>query len=293
MSTQLAPTKEKSLPILKQIEGMAPKFAAVLPPHVPVERFVRVCIMAFNQVPDLIKCEPMSVLQSCLTAAQLGLEPDQNLGQCYFVPFNDNQKGVKRCQLIIGYRGFLSLIRNSNDVASFSVHEVYSKDEFKFEFGLEEKLVHIPFMGNDRGDLTHFYGVFRFKDGGHQIEVMTKADVDAIRKKSKMGNKGPWVEHYISMGKKTVIRQMAKYLPQSVYKAAVMDMKQSQGHYALLDDMGDLVVDVTPEMTDDELAKIETGTSRLESFNNTVEAAAVPTVDPNALAALNDTIPAA
>jgi hypothetical protein len=45
---------------------------------------------------------------------------------------------------------------------------------------------------------------------------MTKAEVDAIRKRSRAGSSGPWVTDYAEMARKTVVRRLAKYLPLSV-----------------------------------------------------------------------------
>lgn len=253
--------------LVKQLQGMTPKFAQVLPPHVSPDRFVRVCLMALNQTPDLLKCDPKSFLESCLTAAQLGLEPDKNLGQAYFVPFYDNKAGIKKVQLIPGYKGYITLARNSGEIQSIAAHEVYSNDEFDYEFGLNERLVHKPAMG-ERGDLTHFYAVVKFKDGGHSFEVMTKTEVDRIRSLSKNSGTGPWRDHYAEMGKKTVIRRIAKYLPQNVQKAAAVESAYLDGRYASMDDVGNLIVDA--EVEEQDVPAITEQSSRLDQLAKSV-----------------------
>ena len=45
---------------------------------------------------------------------------------------------------------------------------------------------------------------------------MTKAEVDAIRNRSKSKDRGPWVTDYEAMALKTVIRRSFRYLPVSV-----------------------------------------------------------------------------
>ncbi len=56
----------------------------------------------------------------------------------------------------------------------------------------------------------------KLKDGGTQFEVMSRAEVDAIRARSKAGRSGPWVTDYQAMAQKTVIRRLFKYLPVSI-----------------------------------------------------------------------------
>lgn len=260
------PTSPERIPaVVKELQAMAPKFAAVLPPHIPVERFVRVCLSALNQNPDLMKCDAKSLLQSALTAAQLGLEPDANLGQAYFVPFFDNKNGTKKVQLIPGYKGYLALARNSGEIISFSAHEVCENDHFDYSFGLDERLEHTPAL-KDRGPVTHFYAVARFKDGSHHFDVMTLDEVNAVRNKSKAGSKGPWVDHFVEMGKKTVIRRIAKYLPLSVQKAAALENAVMAGGYGSTNEFGDVVIDCPAEEAPEQLP--ETSSSALDAFAN-------------------------
>ena len=54
------------------------------------------------------------------------------------------------------------------------------------------------------------------KGGMTQFEVMSKADVDAIRSVSKSKDNGPWVTNYPEMARKTVLRRLVKYLPMAI-----------------------------------------------------------------------------
>ena len=70
-----------------------------------------------------------------------------------------------------------------------------------------------------------------YKRQGIQFEVMSRAQVDAIRAQSKAGNSGPWQTHYEEMAKKTVIRRLFKYLPVSIeiQKAVGLDEQAEAG----------------------------------------------------------------
>ena len=52
---------------------------------------------------------------------------------------------------------------------SISAHEVCKNDRFDYKFGLNEQLDHTPHSG-DRGPVTHFYAIAKFRDGGHHFE---------------------------------------------------------------------------------------------------------------------------
>jgi len=51
--------------------------------------------------------------------------------------------------------------------------------------------------------------------GDTQTAVMTKDEVEAIRKRSRAGKSGPWVTDWGEMAKKTVVRRLSKMLPLS------------------------------------------------------------------------------
>ena len=197
----------------------------VLPKHVKADRFVKVAVAAISKQPDLLECEPNSVMLSIMQAGQLGLEPTGVLGSAYLVRYGS------RCQLIIGYRGLIDLARRSGQILSIEAHAVHAKDKFSCAFGLDPTLSHEPCWETDPGPMTFVYAVARLRDGAVQFEVMSKAQVDEIRKQSKSGNSGPWVSHYEEMAKKTVIRRLAKYLPLTVelQTAAAIDNATDTG----------------------------------------------------------------
>jgi len=269
--------------VRRALELLKPQMAAALPRHLTPERLCRVAMTAIQNTPKLLECDRTSLFAAVMTCAQLGLEPDGVLGQAYLVPF----KG--KVQFIPGYKGLISLARNSGEVLSINAHEVCKNDRFAYAFGLDEKLEHVPASG-DRGPITHFYAVAKFKGGGHHFEVLTRAEVEAIRDGSsgykqavqyaKVGEdpRSPWVQNFPEMGKKTAIRRMAKYLPMNVQKAAAMADMYDAGRHSELGDFGELrvdapaadVIDVSPEPDPQ---------SGLDSFASGTTPAATPQVE--------------
>jgi recombination protein RecT len=193
--------------------------ASRLPSHIDPDRFIRIAVTAAAKNPKILDCSRDSILMSIYQACELGLEPGGALGEGYLVPYGNT------CQFIPGYRGLISLARRSGQIISIEAHAVYEVDEFVVEFGLEPKLIHKPTLKTERGEVTAFYAIARIVGGGIQHDYMTKADVDAIRKRSRAASSGPWVTDYNEMGKKTVIRRLFKSLPVSVELCRALELQ--------------------------------------------------------------------
>lgn len=199
----------------------APELAKVIPEtmrkHLTPDRIAKIVISAALRSPDLLNCCPASILKSAMTATSLGLECDGLLGGAYLVPFNNRSTGKKEAQFIVGYRGLIDLARRSGNIKSIEAHVVREGDHFLCRLGTESRLEHTPNWAADTlGKMVAVYAVAHFRDGGYQFEVMTKAQVDAIRRSSKAGNFGPWKDHYEEMSRKTAVRRLAKYLPLTI-----------------------------------------------------------------------------
>jgi recombinational DNA repair protein RecT len=131
------------------------------------------------------------------------------------------KKGVQPSapeQLVPGYRGLIALALNSGQITSINAQAVHRNDRFDFAYGLNERLEHVPAEGA-RGEITHFYAYVRFKDGGHHFDVLTRAEVDAVRGRS---GDPAWGTGYAEMGKEMAIRRIASYLPIAVPEAAAL-----------------------------------------------------------------------
>lgn len=212
--TAVAKSPDSAQTIAGYIKKMGPEIQRALPKHLSADRLARVALTSIRTNPQLLNCNIQSLLAAVMQCAQLGLEPGI-LGHAYLVPFWDNKANTRNVQFIIGYRGMIDLARRSGNIQSIAAHTVYAHDEFQFEYGLNENLVHKPVL-EDRGEPYCWYAVARFKDGGHQILVLSQEDIEKIRERSKAKDSGPWKTDYEEMAKKTVIRAMFKYLPVSI-----------------------------------------------------------------------------
>ncbi|MBI6340444.1 recombination protein RecT [Proteus sp. PR00224] len=221
-------TKDQQLIHFINQPSMKTQLAAALPRHMTPDRMIRIVTTEIRKTPALANCDMQSFIGAVVQCSQLGLEPGNALGHAYLLPFGNGKatSGQSNVQLIIGYRGMIDLARRSGQIVSISARTVRQGDSFRFEYGLNEDLTHVP-GENEDSPITHVYAVARLKDGGVQFEVMTNNQIEKVRASSKAGQNGPWVSHWEEMAKKTVIRRLFKYLPVSieVQKAVILDEK--------------------------------------------------------------------
>lgn len=225
-ATPAAPVKPKGVLGMLTEDSFKEQLALAVPKAMTAERLVRIVLTECRKTPELRETTPASFLGAVLQCAQLGLEPGGALGHCYLLPYWDRKKGVKNCQLIVGYRGMIDLARRSGQIVSICAYTVHEKDHFEWRLGLDPDIQHIPSPEADRGPMTYVYAVAKLKGGGVQFEVMSRAEVEAVRKQSKAGGSGPWVTHFSEMAKKTAIRRLFKYLPVSIEAARAVEFDE-------------------------------------------------------------------
>lgn len=210
----LTTVQAKAGTVRTMIEKCRGQIAMALPRHMTADRMIRVANTAVQRTPQLLDCEPRSLMGAIIQSAQLGLEPDGVLGHAYLIPFNNRKTGRVECQFIPGYKGLIELARRSGQISTIYSAVVHANDEWTFSYGLEPTLTHKPTSG-DPGEVVAAYAVARLRDGGAQFEWLWKREIEAVRSSSRSGNSGPWVTHWEEMAKKTALRRLCKLLPTS------------------------------------------------------------------------------
>lgn len=259
-----------------QLESRAREIQMALPAHIKPDKFQRTILTAVAQNPDLLKADRQSLILACYKAAQDALLPDGR--EAAFVTFNTRQKvdgewrSVKLVQYMPMVYGLRKKVLQSSEVVSLEVNVVYraelEKNTFLYEVGIEPPLRHRPSLDLSAEETTDdqivaAYSIATMKDGTKSYEVMRRFEIDKVRQVSQTGAvgkttrqddpiapKGPWVDWFAEMAKKTVMRRHAKTLPMS----------------------GDVIIDV-------EGRELETSTST---------AAALASTTPDAPAAIED-----
>lgn len=241
-----------------------PEFHAAVAQSLPrafrPDRFVRVALSAVLRQPELLECARESLFQAFLSLSQYGIEPDGR--RAHLIPFYNNNfctcnhhrdahargkcaecgcgrmQSRRDVQLIIDYKGLAELVRRSGDVSYIHADVVYENDEWDYTFGSGAFLKHKPNLADRGARQIAFYSFVRLKDESEDFMVMSLAEVEKIRQRSKAANNGPWKTDYDEMGKKTVFRRHSKWLPLSP------EVRQAVEH-----DDDDTTIEASPSST--------------------------------------------
>jgi recombination protein RecT len=201
MNNELAP-QPASLKSIISSDAMKQQFATALPSHLSADRFARVAITALTRTPKLQSCTQESFFKCLLDLSAMGLEPDGR--RAHLIPYG------RECTLVLDFKGLAELVRRSGDVVKIHSDVVCENDTFSHSMG--DVTEHTYDISKDRGAVIAAYSQVTLKNGAVQSEIMSKAEIDAIKNKSRAGRSGPWVDHYNQMACKTVFRRLTKWL---------------------------------------------------------------------------------
>lgn len=194
-----------------QSDQFKQQIQAALPKHLSSDRFMRMALTALTRQPKLAECTQKSVFGCLLDLGSLGIEPDGR--RAHLIPFWDKHQKGYICTLIVDYKGIVELVRRSGEVQDIQADVVRENDHFDFRKGKEGYLTHSWQLGQSRGNIIGAYSYVVPYEGRDSFEVMDLEEIEAIRKRSKSAESGPWVTDYAEMAKKTAFRRHSKWLP--------------------------------------------------------------------------------
>lgn len=178
--------------------------------------------------PELQQCDPQSILSESLKAASIHLPLNKALGRCYVVPFKN--KGVLTATMIIGYKGYIQLAKNSGKYRNINADVVYEGQITYTNYLTGEiKIDHAPTSDKVVG----FFAYIEELNGFNKTLFMTieqiahyaktyvpylkfnnKVTEDTIKQKLQHhATHGPeqgigWMSDSVTMAKKTCLRQL-------------------------------------------------------------------------------------
>lgn len=218
------PTNINKTPATAPAAAQAPKlkdflqqanFGKVLPEFMAkkADAFIRLAMVDIPRNPQLARIaanSPKKVVAALMDCARLGLMPGP-MGHVYLVPFGNE------IQVITGYKGLVELARRSGEVARVDADVIYAEDAYTYVKGDSPKFEHLPNLASSKrghGDIIAAYA-FAYDANGMNLggAVMARAEIDAIRGRSKTGSSGPWKTDYAEMAKKTALRRASKLWP--------------------------------------------------------------------------------
>lgn len=154
-------------------------------------------------------CSHGSIRNAVANIALTGASLNPILQQAFLIP----RKG--KCCLDFSYRGLVKLAVDSGSVLDMDATVVHEKDEFYYEQGLNPILKHIPCLEESSGEMTHVYAIATLLSGIKKFIVLSRAEVEKIRKVSQMPNGTMWKDFYDEGCRKTAIKKLYKLLPQT------------------------------------------------------------------------------
>ena len=193
---------------------------------VAFDRYVATVFSLLATKSDVLeKASAISIVNAVKVAAGMGLEPLTSDGG--LVVYGDQATFMPQWQ------GYLKRIRNSGRVQDVDVQVVYEGDEFTY--GTSERggwFKHGPTLDpSARGGFKFFYAYAVMPTGFVVLDVMTAAEVNAVRDSFAKGldkDNSPWRTSYAEMARKTVVRRLAKRLPQEAVQALELADERAQ-----------------------------------------------------------------
>ena len=168
----------------------------------------------------LANCNVNSIIDACVTVAQLNLDLSPALSHAYIVPFKNT------VQLIVSARGYTALLaRTGWKIKSYIVNE---EDDFEYIIdGFEENIKFKKNIDSENETFKYAVALAKSPDGTIYIEVMNKKQIDKHRRVSTNQKEtkptGVWAEWFNEMAQKTVIKKLVKQLPLGEDIANVID----------------------------------------------------------------------
>jgi len=189
---------------------------------------------------SLQTCNFDSIKDAVINVALTGLSLNPALKRAYLVPRDG------KAVLDISYQGLIYLATSSGDIKKIGAQVVYEWDEFTFEHGTEERIIHKPNMDPPKDKLEEIkkdpekiwdhivcaYSIATLNDGSRDFVVLPRWKLWKTRMTSKAltSPKTPWKTHPEEQCRKTAIKYHSKTLPSSDrFAEAVSILNEHEG----------------------------------------------------------------
>lgn len=211
---------------LKTYQG---EIARALPRHMTADRMARIVTTEIRRNQTLLKCTPVSLFGSVISASQLGLEPGLN-GRGFLVPYYNKRATppAYECQFIPGWKGMVELA-NRTGRASCWTGAVFAGDQFEYQLGDSPSCRHVPMGEDDPAKLTHVYAVGRVRGG--EWPIIEVWPIEKVRKHrdryNRQGDAHYSFHEWEMYARKIPLLQVLKYLPSSPELEAAMVLSEA------------------------------------------------------------------
>lgn len=199
------------------IQGVAPKFNEIanVSKMVTWAEESQFANQAIQKNPKLAGCLIHTVQNAIINVAAVGLTLNPSLGYAYLVPEGVKQSDNKyadECMLRVSFKGLLKIATDSGSIKWAKAEVVKEHDSFVYN-GPCAMPVHTMNPFSERGKTIGAYCIAKTHDGDYLTDVMSKEDIDKIKKAAK--TQYVWNAWEDEMVKKAIIKRSSKQWPQT------------------------------------------------------------------------------
>ena len=204
MAEAVATTKKADKSYSMVISEKLDSITEALPKDFNKARFVQNALSLLNEKPDLGKFGQAKIMAGLMRGAMLGLDFFNR--EAYLVGYGSD------LQYQTSYIGAQKLVKKYSIKPVKNIYAELVREDDVFETGIEANKRYVTFKPKvfNNKPVIGAFAVAEFQDGDILVETMNMDELEAVRKKSKMGNAGAWKEFTGEMQKKSVIRRLCK-----------------------------------------------------------------------------------
>ena len=183
---------------------------SLLPSNVAIDRIKNSAGFYISNREDLMKLDrngKLSMLYGVLKEAMVGCEAGTDYD---IIPFKNKPTIIRKKE---GWFKIIDMIKPA-EIVRFTNNVVFKGDEFEYN-PVTEDIKHTPKVTSDKyEDIEYAYAYIRFANGFEKTVVMSKKDLDTIKKVSPSAGTSfsPWQSMPIKMVKTKVVKELAKEL---------------------------------------------------------------------------------
>ena len=177
--------------------------------------FVTAITSAVATNPQLVDCDPATILSAGLLGETLQLSPSPQLGQYYLVPFQDRKLGRKVAQFQLGYKGYIQLAIRSGQYKKLNAMAIKEGELIRYDPLNEEIEVQLieDETAREAAPTIGYYAMFEYLNGFRKVIYWSKEKMQNHALEYSQGyraHKGYtfWEKDFDSMAIKTMLRQL-------------------------------------------------------------------------------------
>lgn len=232
------------------------------------QKFIASVVSAVQANPQLQECTNQSILSAALIGASLNLTPSPQLGQYYFVPYNNTKLdpatgkkiNIKEAQFQLGYKGYIQLAIRSGYYKKLNVISIKQGELVKFDPMNEEIEVNLIEDDGIRENTPTigYYAFFEYMNGFRKAIYWSKAKMEAHALRYSPGYKAKkgytfWEKSFDDMAYKTMLRHLISRWGilstdlQTAFESDFAEQTEEPTSYVETETVPEAIPEVTPE----------------------------------------------